>query len=48
MKIIKESKWQLAKNLKGQDIKVKTIHHQAKNGKVYTSRKSIKLSQLAI
>lgn len=48
MKLIKESRWTLAKNLKGEDIKVKTLYHQTKNGKIYTSRKSIKLNQLAI
>lgn len=42
MKLIKESKWQKAYNLKGQPILVKTIHEQDKDGKVYTRRIAVR------
>lgn len=42
MTIIKETKWQKAKDLKGRDIMVKTVWEKEKSGKIYSRRLAIR------
>jgi len=42
MKLIKETKWQKAKDLRGNDILVKTIWEQRKDGKIFTRREAVR------
>lgn len=47
MKIIKETKWIKAKDLRGRDILVKTVWEQEKSGKVYTRRLALRNKRVA-
>jgi len=46
MKIVKETKWIEARDLKGNTIMVKTIFEQNKKGKIYSRRIAMKQGRL--